>query len=171
MATWVKGDGLTFDDALLLPRYSEVLPRDAELGTRFSRRIRLNIPLASSAMDTVTEHALAIALAREGGIGVIHKNLTVEQQAAEVDRVKRSESGMISKPTALSPDHLLSDALKLMREFSISGIPVTDVDGRLIGILTNRDLVFETDYTRKIGQVMTKDNLVTAPVGTTVDEA
>ena len=171
MATWVKGDGLTFDDALLLPRYSEVLPRDAELGTRFSRRIRLNIPLASSAMDTVTEHALAIALAREGGIGVIHKNLTVEQQAAEVDRVKRSESGMISKPTALSPDHLLSDALKLMREFSISGIPVTDVDGRLIGILTNRDLVFETDYTRKIGQVMTRDNLVTAPVGTTVDEA
>ncbi|MCU0606247.1 MAG: IMP dehydrogenase [Candidatus Edwardsbacteria bacterium] len=171
MATWIKSDGLTFDDALLVPRHSAVLPKDADLATRFSRRIRLNIPLCSAAMDTVTEHALAIALAREGGIGVVHKNLSLEQQAAEVDRVKRSESGMISKPTALSPDHLLSDALKLMKEFSISGIPVTDVDGRLIGILTNRDLVFETDVTRKIGQVMTRENLVTAPVGTTVDEA
>lgn len=171
MATWIKSDGLTFDDALLVPRYSAVLPKDAELATRFSRRIRLNVPLCSAAMDTVTEHALAIALAREGGIGVVHKNLSVEQQAAEVDRVKRSESGMISKPTALSPDHLLADALKLMKEFSISGIPVTDVDGRLIGILTNRDIVFETDFSRKIGQVMTRENLVTAPVGTTVDEA
>lgn len=171
MATWIKSDGLTFDDALLVPQYSAVLPRDADLSTRFSRRIRLNIPLAASAMDTVTEHALAIALAREGGIGVIHKNLTVAEQAAEVDRVKRSESGMISKPVSLSPDHLLSDALKLMREFSISGIPVVDVDGKLLGILTNRDIVFETDFNRKMGQVMTRDNLVTAPVGTTVEEA
>ncbi len=171
MAKWIKSDGLTFDDALLVPRFSGVLPKDADLSTRFSRRIRLNIPLCSSAMDTVTEHALAIALAREGGIGVIHKNLSVEQQAAEVDRVKRSESGMISKPVALSPDHPLSDALRLMKEYSISGIPVTDVDGRLIGILTNRDIVFETDFSVKVGQVMTSDRLVTAPVGTTVDEA
>ncbi|MDI6739249.1 MAG: IMP dehydrogenase [Candidatus Edwardsbacteria bacterium] len=171
MPKWIKGDGLTFDDALLVPQYSAVLPRDTDLSTRFSRRIRLNIPLAASAMDTVTEHALAIALAREGGIGVIHKNLTVGEQAAEVDRVKRSESGMISKPTTLSPDRLLSDALKLMREFSISGILVAGGDGKLLGILTNRDIVFENDFSKRIGQVMTRDNLITAPVGTTVVEA
>lgn len=171
MPKWYKGEGLTFDDVILVPRASAVLPRDAALSTRFSRRIKLNIPLCSSAMDTVTEHRLAIALAREGGIGVIHKNMSVEEQAAEVDRVKRSESGMISKPISLSPEHRIADALALMKEYSISGIPVTDAQGHLVGIITNRDLVFEKDPARRIGQAMTSENLVTAPVGTTLEEA
>lgn len=171
MPKWYKGEGLTFDDVILIPQASSVLPRDAILSTRFSRHIRLNIPLCSSAMDTVTEHQLAIALAREGGIGVIHKNMSIEEQAAEVDRVKRSESGMISKPISLSPEHRIADALALMKEYSISGIPVTDPQGRLVGIITNRDLVFEKDPSKKIGQAMTSENLVTAPVGTTLEEA
>ncbi len=171
MPKWYKGEGLTFDDVILVPQASSTLPKDAVLTTRFSRRIKINIPLCSSAMDTVTEHRLAIALAREGGIGVIHKNLSVEEQAAEVDRVKRSESGMISKPISLSPEHRIADALSLMKEYSISGIPVTDAQGRLVGIITNRDLVFEKDPAKRIGQAMTSENLVTAPVGTTLEEA
>jgi IMP dehydrogenase len=171
MPKWFKGEGLTFDDVLLVPQRSEVLPKDADIGTRFSRRIRLNIPLVSAAMDTVTEYRLAIALAREGGLGVIHKNLTIEEQASQVDRVKRSESGMVTNPISLSPDHLLSDAQAMMREFSISGIPITDQAGSLVGIITNRDLVFEKDRTKRIGEVMTRENLVTAPVGTTLEEA
>ncbi|HAD80963.1 MAG: IMP dehydrogenase [Candidatus Edwardsbacteria bacterium RifOxyA12_full_54_48] len=171
MTKWLKGEGLTFDDVLLVPQRSEVLPNEVEIGTRFSRHIKLNIPLVSAAMDTVTEHRLAVALAREGGLGVIHKNLAIEDQASEVDRVKRSESGMVSNPISLSPEHLLIDALAMMRKFSISGIPITDPGGHLVGIITNRDLVFEKDHTKKIGDVMTKENLITAPVGTTLDEA
>ncbi|MDQ7798842.1 MAG: IMP dehydrogenase [Candidatus Edwardsbacteria bacterium] len=171
MTKWLKGEGLTFDDVLLVPQRSEVLPNEVEIGTRFSRHIKLNIPLVSAAMDTVTEHRLAVALAREGGMGVIHKNLAIEDQASEVDRVKRSESGMVSNPISLSPEHLLIDALAMMRKFSISGIPITDPGGRLVGIITNRDLVFEKDHTKKIGDVMTKEDLITAPVGTTLDEA
>ncbi|MBU1356590.1 MAG: IMP dehydrogenase [Candidatus Edwardsbacteria bacterium] len=171
MTKWLKGEGLTFDDVLLVPQRSEVLPTEVEIGTRFSRHIKLNIPLVSAAMDTVTEHRLAVALAREGGMGVIHKNLTIEEQASEVDRVKRSESGMVSNPISLSPEHLLIDALALMRKFSISGIPITDPNGHLVGIITNRDMVFEKDHTKKVGAVMTKENLITAPVGTTLDEA
>jgi IMP dehydrogenase len=171
MTKWLKGEGLTFDDVLLVPQRSEVLPNEVEIGTRFSRHIKLNIPLVSAAMDTVTEHRLAVALAREGGMGVIHKNLAIEEQASEVDRVKRSESGMVSNPISLSPEHLLTDALAMMRKFSISGIPITDPGGRLLGIITNRDMVFEKDHTKKIGAVMTKENLITAPVGTTLDEA
>jgi IMP dehydrogenase len=171
MAKWLKGEGLTFDDVLLVPQRSEILPKEVEIGTRFTRHIKLNIPLVSAAMDTVTEHRLAIALAREGGIGVIHKNLTIEEQASEVDRVKRSESGMVSNPISLSPEHLLTDALAMMHDFSISGIPITDKAGYLVGIITNRDLVFEKDHTKKIGEVMTRENLITAPVGTTLDEA
>jgi len=171
MAKWLKGEGLTFDDVLLVPQRSEILPKEVEIGTRFTRHIKLNIPLVSAAMDTVTEHRLAIALAREGGIGVIHKNLTIEEQASEVDRVKRSESGMVSNPISLSPEHLLTDALAMMREFSISGIPITDPSGHLVGIITNRDMVFEKDHSKKIGGVMTRENLITAPVGTTLDEA
>lgn len=171
MAKWLKGEGLTFDDVLLVPQRSEILPKEVEIGTRFTKHIKLNIPLVSAAMDTVTEHRLAIALAREGGIGVIHKNLTIEEQASEVDRVKRSESGMVSNPISLSPEHLLTDALAMMKDFSISGIPITDKAGYLVGIITNRDLVFEKDHTKKIGDVMTRENLITAPVGTTLDEA
>lgn len=171
MAKWLKGEGLTFDDVLLVPQRSEVLPTDVEISSRFSRHIKLNIPLVSAAMDTVTEHRLAIALAREGGMGVIHKNLAIDEQASEVDRVKRSESGMVSNPISLSPEHLLIDALAMMRKFSISGIPITDPNGHLVGIITNRDMVFEKDHTKKIGAVMTKENLITATVGTSLDEA
>jgi len=171
MPRWYKNQGLTFDDVILVPQASSVLPREAELSTRFTRRIKLNIPLCSAAMDTVTEHRLAIALAREGGIGVIHKNLTLEEQAAEVERVKRSESGMISRPMTLTPNHRLADAVKLINEYSISGILVTDDQGHLVGLLTNRDLVFERDLSKPISSVMTKQNLVTAPLGTTLDEA
>ncbi len=171
MAKWLKNEGLTFDDVLLVPQKSGVLPKDTDINTRFTKHIKLNIPLVSAAMDTVTEYRLAIALAREGGIGVIHKNLTIEQQASEVDRVKRSESGMVSNPISLSPEHCLMDALTLMKEFSISGIPITDPAGHLLGIITNRDMVFEKDHSKKIGAVMTKEDLITAPVGTTLEEA
>jgi len=162
--------GLTFDDVLLIPAKSDVLPHEVEITTRLTRNIPLSLPICSAAMDTVTEAGLAIALAREGGIGVIHRNFTVEEQASEVDRVKRSESGMIVKPIHLPPDRLISEALELMARFHISGIPVTQ-DGKLVGILTNRDLKYEEDLSQKIGDVMTKDNLITTQEGITLDEA
>ncbi|NLB77328.1 MAG: IMP dehydrogenase, partial [Clostridiaceae bacterium] len=162
--------GLTFDDVLLVPQYSQLLPKNIDVSTYLTNKIKLNIPLLSSAMDTITEARLAIGLAREGGIGVIHKNMTIEQQATEVDRVKRSEHGVIVDPFYLSPDHIIQDANELMAKYRISGVPITE-DGILVGILTNRDLRFLTDYSQKIGLVMTKDNLVTASVGTTLTEA
>jgi len=164
-------EGLTFDDVLLIPAMSEVLPADVDTKTRLSRRIALNIPLMSAGMDTVTEARLAIALAREGGIGVIHRNLSVEAQAGEVDKVKRSESGIIVDPIYLHPDHKIHDALAMMERYHISGVPITDENLKLVGILTNRDLVFEENYDQRIGDVMTKENLITAPVGTTLEEA
>lgn len=162
--------GLTFDDVLLVPQKSQVLPRDVNTSTYLTKSIKLNIPLMSAGMDTVTEARLAIAIAREGGIGVIHKNMSIEKQASEVDKVKRSEHGVITDPFFLSPRHTIADAQELMAKYRISGVPVTE-DGKLVGILTNRDLRFETDYTRPIYQVMTKDNLVTAPEDTTLQEA
>lgn len=163
-------EGLTFDDVLLVPQKSEVLPRDVNITTMLTREIMLNIPLASAAMDTVTESRLAIAIAREGGIGVIHKNVSIEDQATEVDKVKRSEHGVIVDPFYLSPGNTIFDALELMKKYRISGVPITE-HGKLVGILTNRDLRFETNYDRKISEVMTKDRLVTAPEGTTLNEA
>jgi IMP dehydrogenase len=165
---------LTFDDVLLVPQHSEVLPTQVDVTTRFSRNIPLNVPLASAAMDTVTESGLAIAMAQQGGLGVIHKNLSIEEQAIEVDRVKRSESGMIVNPVTLSATHRIYEALELMRKFRISGVPITQdgsKEGRLVGILTNRDLRFETNVDRPISEVMTRENLVTVPVGTTLEEA
>ncbi len=164
-------EGLTFDDVLLVPAYSEILPAEADTRTKFSRNIHLNIPLCSSAMDTVTEAALAIALAQQGGIGVIHKNFSVEQQAEEVDKVKRSESGMIVDPVTIHKDKLVSDALAIMARFKISGVPVTDDNGLLVGIITNRDLRFETRFDIPVSEIMTPQPLVTVPVGTTLDEA
>jgi len=164
-------EGVTFDDVLLVPAASEVLPSDVDISTRFSRNIRLNIPLVSAGMDTVTEYRMAIAMAREGGLGVIHKNLSAYEQASEVDRVKRSESGVIVNPFYLSPQHLVSDALVLMARYRISGVPIVDKDRRLVGILTNRDLVFEENVEQPIGNVMTKENLITGPVNTTLEEA
>ncbi len=163
-------EGLTFDDVLLVPARSDILPQEIDVRTNFTKNIRLNIPLCSAAMDTVTEARLAIALAREGGIGVIHRNFSIEEQADEVDTVKRSESGMIVKPIHLPPDRPISEALDLMAKFHISGIPVTQ-DGKLVGILTNRDLRYEDDLTKKIGDVMTKTDLITAREGITLDEA
>lgn len=163
--------GLTFDDVLLVPRHSIVHPRQVTTTTRFTRAIPLNIPLISAAMDTVTEAEMAIAMARAGGIGVIHKNMSIDRQAAEVDRVKRSESGMIRNPITLGVDRPVREAHALMRRFRISGVPIVDGTGRLIGIITNRDLQFEPSLERPIAEVMTKDGLVTAPVGTTLDEA
>lgn len=162
--------GLTFDDVLLIPAQSDVLPKEVDVRTKLSRHIALNIPIISAAMDTVTESRLAIAIAREGGIGIIHKNFSPEEQAAEVDKVKRSESGMISNPISLPPDKKLGDALKLMDQYHISGIPIVE-DKKLVGILTNRDLRFETNLDQSIRQVMTKDNLITAPVGTSLKAA
>ena len=166
----IAKEGLTFDDVLLIPQYSEVLPYQVDLSTKLCDKITLNIPLLSASMDTVTECELAIAMAREGGIGIIHKNMTIEQQAEQVDKVKRSENGVITNPFSLGPNNTLEDANNLMRRFKISGVPVT-VDGRLVGIITNRDLRFETDMTKLIGDCMTKENLVTAPVGTTLEQA
>ena len=163
-------ESLTFDDVLLVPAFSEVLPTDVETSTRLSRGIRLNIPILSAAMDTVTEARLAISLAQQGGIGVIHRNLSIEQQSDEVDKVKRSESGMIVDPVTMEPTQKISAALELMRKYKISGLPVTR-GGKLVGILTNRDLRFETRLDVPIGEVMTKDNLITVPVGTTLEEA
>ncbi len=163
-------EGLTFDDVLLVPRKSEVLPRDVDLSIQLTPKIKLNIPVLSAAMDTVTDSKMAIAIAREGGIGVIHKNMTIEEQAAHVDRVKRSEHGVITDPFFLSPTHLISDAKLMMSKYRISGVPI--IEGkRLVGILTNRDLRFENDDSRQIGEVMTRENLITAPVGTTLEEA
>lgn len=163
-------EGLTFDDVLLIPRHSMVLPREVDVSTKITDKIKLNIPFLSAGMDTVTTSRLAIAIAREGGLGVIHKNMTIEQQAREVDKVKRSESGVISDPIFLSPHHLIKDALRIMENYRISGVPITE-NGKLMGILTNRDLRFEENYERSIAEVMTKENLVTAPVGTTLEEA
>src|SRR3954466_5626731 len=165
---------LTFDDILLVPQHSTVLPYQVDVSTPFTRRIRLNVPLLSAAMDTVTESRLAIAMAQHGGLGVIHKNLSIEEQASEVDRVKRSESGMIVDPITLSPRHRIFEALELMKKYRISGVPITDdgsKEGRLVGILTNRDLRFETNLQRPIADIMTKENLITVPVGTTLDAA
>ena len=169
MAEIIK-EGLTFDDVLLIPAYSEVLPYQVDLTTQLTDKIRLNIPLLSASMDTVTEYELAIAIAREGGIGIIHKNMTIEEQAQQVDKVKRSENGVITNPFHLSPEHTLAEAEDLMRKFRISGVPVT-VGTRLVGIITNRDLRFETYMTKTICECMTKENLVTAPVGTTLEQA
>jgi IMP dehydrogenase len=163
--------GLTFDDVLLVPRHSTVHPRDVSTRSRLTRSIPLNIPLISAAMDTVTEADMAIAMARAGGIGVVHKNMSIDRQAAEVDRVKRSESGMILNPITLGPDRPVREAYALMRRFKISGVPIVDGNGRLIGIITNRDLQFERNLDQPIREAMTKDKLVTAPVGTDLDEA
>ena len=171
MPTLRSGYALTFDDVLLVPRHSTVHPKDVNLTSRLTRRIKLNIPLVSAAMDTVTESEMAIAMARAGGIGVIHKNMTIDRQASEVDRVKRSESGMILNPITLGPDRPLKEAEALMRRFKISGVPIVDDQGHLVGIITNRDLQFERYMDRPIDQVMTRENLITAPVGTTLDEA
>lgn len=164
-------EGLTFDDVLLVPQASDITPNMVDLGTQLTKNIRLNIPFMSAAMDTVTESQMAIAIAREGGIGIIHKNMTIEQQAAEVDKVKRSENGVIVNPFSLSKDHTLKDADDLMGTYRISGVPIVDDEGVLIGIITNRDLRFETDFTKKISEVMTSENLITAPVGTGLKEA
>jgi len=165
------GHALTFDDVLLVPRHSTVHPKDVSLTSRLSRGIGLNVPLVSAAMDTVTESEMAIAMARAGGVGVIHKNMTIDRQAAEVDRVKRSESGMILDPITLGPDRRLREAFALMARFKISGVPIVNDRGHLVGIITNRDLQFERNMERLIDEVMTKENLITAPVGTTLDEA
>ena len=164
-------EGLTFDDVLLLPAESHVLPNDVSTVTRLTPAISLNIPLISAAMDTVTEARLAIALARVGGIGIVHRNLSIADQVAEVDKVKRSESGMIVEPVTLRAGDLVADALELMERYRISGVPITDDDGVLVGILTNRDLRFETDTSQPVSALMTSRNLVTAPVGTTLEEA
>ena len=163
-------EALTFDDVLLLPAYSDVIPAHASTQTQLTRNIRLNIPIVSAAMDTVTESHMAIALAQQGGLGLIHRNLSIEQQANEVDKVKRSESGMIVDPVTMSPDAKVSDALEVMRRYKISGVPITK-NGKLVGILTNRDLRFETRFDVPISDVMTKENLITVPVGTTLEEA
>jgi IMP dehydrogenase len=164
-------EGLTFDDVLLVPAESRVLPNDVSTATQLTRRIQIQIPIVSAAMDTVTEARLAIALAREGGIGIVHRNLSIEAQVAEVDKVKRSESGMIVEPLTLPADALVSDALQLMATYHISGVPITDESGTLVGILTNRDLRFAPDTSQPVSALMTARDLVTAPVGTTLAEA
>jgi len=166
----IIGEAITYDDVLLLPGKSSVLPREVDVTTRLTKNIRINIPIISAAMDTVTESEMAIALAREGGIGMIHKNLSIERQAEEVDKVKRSESGMIMNPVTLTADKTVGDVLDLMAKFSVSGIPIVE-DGKLVGILTNRDLRFQPNRKLKVAEVMTSTNLVTAPVGTTLEEA
>ncbi|MBT3544839.1 MAG: CBS domain-containing protein, partial [Saprospiraceae bacterium] len=164
-------EALTFDDVLLIPSYSKVLPRDVNISTQLTTDLRLNVPIVSAAMDTVTEHALAIAMAKEGGLGFIHKNMSVEAQAAQVRNVKRSESGMIIDPVTLSQNALIRDALQLMRTHKIGGIPIVDDNEKLIGILTNRDLRFETNFSQSVKFLMTSENLVTAPIGTTLEQA
>ena len=170
MSSRIVKEGLTFDDVLLIPQASDVVPADVDLKTKLTDDIRLNIPLVSAAMDTVTENRMAIAIAREGGIGIIHKNMTIEQQAEQVDKVKRSEHGVITDPFFLEPENLVKDAVALMEKYRISGVPVTK-NGKLVGILTNRDLRFENNYEQPIANVMTKERLVTAPVGTSLEEA
>ncbi|MGN0205363.1 MAG: IMP dehydrogenase [Coprococcus sp.] len=166
----IIGEGITFDDVLLVPAYSEVIPNQVDISTWLTNKIRLNVPLMSAGMDTVTEHRMAIAMARQGGIGIIHKNMSIEAQAEEVDKVKRSENGVITDPFYLSPEHTLADADRLMAKFRISGVPITE-GKKLVGILTNRDLKFETDYTKKIKECMTSEGLVTAKEGVTLEEA
>ena len=166
----IIGESITFDDVLLVPSYSEVIPNQVSLETDLTRTIRLNIPLMSAGMDTVTEHRMAIAMARQGGIGIIHKNMSIEAQADEVDKVKRSENGVITDPFSLSPEHTLADADALMAKYRISGVPITE-GKKLVGIITNRDLKFETDFTKKIKESMTSENLVTAQEGITLEEA
>lgn len=175
-ATQVKskkffGEGLTFDDVLLMPSYSQVLPRDVDIRTQLTKTITLNVPMLSAAMDTVTEAALAIALAREGGLGILHKNMSIDKQADQVRKVKRSESGLILDPITLHPDATVGEALRLMKENKIGGIPIVDANHKLVGILTNRDLRFETNFQHKVSAVMTKDNLITAPEGTDLKKA
>ncbi|MEK7199904.1 MAG: IMP dehydrogenase, partial [Bacteroidota bacterium] len=165
------GEGLTFDDVLLVPAYSEILPRETNISSHLTKDIILNIPMLSAAMDTVTEAGLAIALAREGGLGILHKNMSIEKQAEQVRKVKRSESGMIIDPITLLIDATIGDALKLMRDNRIGGIPIIDAQHKLVGILTNRDLRFEHDNHRKVKEVMTKENLITAPEGTDLKKA
>ncbi len=167
----IRGEGLTFDDVLLVPRYSKVHPQDTSVTTQLTKEIELRIPLVSAAMDTVTESRMAIAIAREGGLGIVHKNMPIDRQAGEVDRVKRSESGMIMNPITLRRDARLLDAMELMAQFSISGVPIVDDDNRLVGIITNRDLQFETNLDQPIQELMTHENLVTAPVGTSLQDA
>jgi IMP dehydrogenase len=167
----IIGDGITFDDVLLVPAYSEVTPNQVDLSTYLTKTIKLNIPLMSAGMDTVTENRMAIAMARQGGIGVIHKNMSIEEQAEEVDKVKRSENGVITDPFYLSPEHTLQDANELMAKYRISGVPITINGKKLVGIITNRDLKFETDFTKKIKESMTSEGLITAPEGITLDEA
>ena len=171
LSTKFLGESLTFDDLLVVPAYSEVLPREVDISTRLTRNLRINVPIVSAAMDTVTESQMAIAMAREGGIGIIHKNMTIEKQADQVRRVKRSDSGLIIDPVTLSKTATLRDALQMMREFKIGGIPVVDDNQKLVGILTNRDLRFETELSRPVSEVMTKENLITAPEGTTLAQA
>ena len=166
----IIGDGVTFDDVLLVPQYSEVIPNQVSLKTNLTKKIQLNIPMMSAGMDTVTEYRMAIAMARQGGIGIIHKNMSIEAQADEVDKVKRSENGVITDPFYLSPEHTLEDANRLMAKFRISGVPITE-GKKLVGIITNRDLKFETDYTKKISEVMTSEGLITAEQGITLEEA
>ena len=166
----IIGEGITFDDVLLVPAYSEVIPNQVDLSTYLTKKIRLNIPMMSAGMDTVTEHRMAIAMARQGGIGIIHKNMSIEQQAEEVDKVKRSENGVITDPFFLSPEHTLEDANDLMAKFRISGVPITE-GRKLVGIITNRDLKFETDFSKKIKESMTSEGLVTAKEGITLEEA
>jgi IMP dehydrogenase len=167
----IIGEGITFDDVLLVPSYSEVIPNQVDLTTQLTKKIQLKIPMMSAGMDTVTEHRMAIAMARQGGIGIIHKNMSIEQQAEEVDKVKRSEYGVITDPFYLSPEHTLADANELMGKFRISGVPITEADGKLVGIITNRDLLFEEDFTKKIKESMTSEGLITAKVGVTLEEA
>ncbi len=174
MAHWSDkfgAEALTFDDVLLRPAKSDVLPRDVSISTQLTKRIKLNIPLMSASMDTVTESKLAIAIAREGGIGILHKNLTIDQQVDEVDKVKRSESGVITDPVFLTADHPIYDAEAIMAKYRISGVPIVDDHNKLVGIITNRDLRFEKNFDRSIGEVMTRENLVTAPIGTTLEQA
>ena len=166
----IIGEGITFDDVLLVPAYSKVLPNQVNLTTSLTKKIKLNIPLMSAGMDTVTENRMAIAIARQGGIGVIHKNMSIEQQAEEVDKVKRSEHGVITDPFSLSPEHTLYDANELMAKYRISGVPIT-VGKKLVGIITNRDLKFEEDFSKKIKESMTSEGLVTAKEGITLEEA
>ena len=160
-------EAITFDDVLLVPARSEVLPHQVSLKTRLTKKITLNVPILSAAMDTVTESDLAIALARQGGIGFIHKNMSIEEQAAEVDRVKRSESGMITNPITLNQESTVMQAEEIMRRYKISGLPVIEEDGKLIGIITNRDIKYRKDMNQLVGEIMTKEKLITAPVGTT----
>ena len=167
----IINEGLTFDDVLLIPAYSQILPKEVDISTMLTKNITLNIPMLSAAMDTVTEASMAIAMAREGGLGILHKNMTIQQQAEQVRKVKRSESGLIIDPITLGPDATIGEALKLMKENKIGGIPIVNAEHKLVGILTNRDLRFEANLKDKVSSIMTKENLITAPEGTDLKKA